>query len=175
MDYVSTVVKKTSVAATEWEKYNNFALITHIFIIGDIFILDFYTGYRIAVYSYTPLFVLSWKCCLLFTSVAYIQIHFRPDFSWKQTIWTLIGLLWFGSLKSTKMAQLVEHSLGVEGSLAQNSLGHCAVSLSNTLYPLLSTGSTQEDRKMSQHDWKIVDCDVKHQHKQLSGSILFAI
>ena len=26
--------------------------------------------------------------------------------------------------------------------------------------------STQEDRKSSQHDWKIVDWDVKHQHKQ---------
>ena len=30
---------------------------------------------------------------------------------------------------------------------------HCVVSLSKTLYPLLRTGSTQEDR--SQHDWKI--------------------
>ena len=37
---------------------------------------------------------------------------------------------------------------------------HCVVSLSKTLYPLLSTGSTQEDRKASQHDW-----DLKHQHK----------
>ena len=28
------------------------------------------------------------------------------------------------------------------------------------------TGSTQEDRKLSQHDWKIADWDVKHQSKQ---------
>ena len=31
---------------------------------------------------------------------------------------------------------------------------------------LVYTGSTQEDRKMSRHDWKIVDWDVKHQFKQ---------
>ena len=29
-------------------------------------------------------------------------------------------------------------------------------------YSLLSTGSTQEDRKSSQHDWKIIDWDMKH-------------
>ena len=39
---------------------------------------------------------------------------------------------------------------------------HCVVSLSKTLYSLLSTGSTQEYKKMSWHDWKIVDLDVKH-------------
>ena len=38
------------------------------------------------------------------------------------------------------------------------------MSLSKTLYPLLSTGSTQEDP--SQHNWKIVDWDVKNQNKQ---------
>ena len=31
--------------------------------------------------------------------------------------------------------------------------GYCVVSLSKTLYPLHSTGSTQEDRKASRHDW----------------------
>ena len=39
---------------------------------------------------------------------------------------------------------------------------HCNVSLSNTLYPLLSTSSIQEDP--SQHDWKIVEWDVKNQN-----------
>ena len=29
---------------------------------------------------------------------------------------------------------------------------HCVVSLRKTLYPLLSTCSTQEDRKLSRHD-----------------------
>ena len=42
----------------------------------------------------------------------------------------------------------------------------CIVSLSKTLYPLLSTGSTQE---MSQHDWKIVEWDVKHQLNRISS------
>ena len=40
---------------------------------------------------------------------------------------------------------------------------HCVVSLIKTLHPLLSTGSTQEDRKISRHDLKIVDLEVKHQ------------
>ena len=40
------------------------------------------------------------------------------------------------------------------------------MSLSKTLYLLLSTGLTHEDRILSKHDQKIVDWDVKHQHKQ---------
>ena len=44
---------------------------------------------------------------------------------------------------------------------------HCVVSSRKTLCPLLSTGSTQEDRKTSQNDYKIVvGWDIKHQHKQ---------
>ena len=42
-------------------------------------------------------------------------------------------------------------------------LRHCVVSLTKTLYPLLSTGSTKEDP--SRHDLKIVDWDVKNQNK----------
>ena len=34
-----------------------------------------------------------------------------------------------------------------------------------TFYPLLSTGPTQEDRKISRQDCKNVDWDIKHQHK----------
>ena len=41
--------------------------------------------------------------------------------------------------------------------------GGTVVSLSKTLYSLLSTGSTLE---RSRHDWKIVDRDVKYQLKQ---------
>ena len=39
------------------------------------------------------------------------------------------------------------------------------VSLNKMLYPLLSTGSTQkfEDRQSSEHDWNIVDWNLKHQ------------
>ena len=33
-----------------------------------------------------------------------------------------------------------------------------------TLYPLLGTGSTQEDRKSTRHDWKIVDWDAPTQN-----------
>ena len=40
------------------------------------------------------------------------------------------------------------------------------LSMSKTLYLLLSTGSTQGDRNMSRHGWNIVDWDLKHQHKQ---------
>ena len=36
--------------------------------------------------------------------------------------------------------------------------------LSKTFYPLLSTGSTQEDP--CRHDCKIVECDVKYQNHQ---------
>ena len=38
------------------------------------------------------------------------------------------------------------------------------MSLSKTLYPQLSTGSTKEDP--SKHDRKIVDWDIKNQIKQ---------
>ena len=44
------------------------------------------------------------------------------------------------------------------------------MSLSKTFYPLLSSRSTQET---SQHDRKIVDWDVKHQHKQTNRSVLY--
>ena len=40
------------------------------------------------------------------------------------------------------------------------------MSLSKTLYPLLSTGLIQEDRKLSQYDLKIIDLDINHENKQ---------
>ena len=40
---------------------------------------------------------------------------------------------------------------------------HCVVCWSKTLYPLLSTGSTQEDTSL--HDFKIVDWNGKNQTK----------
>ena len=39
---------------------------------------------------------------------------------------------------------------------------HRVVSFSKTLYPMLSTDSTHEDRKSSLNDWKIVDWEVEH-------------
>ena len=38
------------------------------------------------------------------------------------------------------------------------------MSLSKTLYPLLSTGSTQEDQ--SRHDWKSLDWDLKNRNQK---------
>ena len=46
------------------------------------------------------------------------------------------------------------------------------MSLSKTLYPLLNTSSTQEDRKLPQFDLKIVDLDVKHEQKQQITSLV---
>ena len=46
------------------------------------------------------------------------------------------------------------------------------MSLSKTLFVLLSTGSTQEDRKSSRHGWKFVDWDVKPQNKQNGPCLL---
>ena len=45
------------------------------------------------------------------------------------------------------------------------------MSLSKTLYTLLSTGSTQED--LAQHDLKTVDWDVKNQNNQTNPMELF--
>ena len=42
------------------------------------------------------------------------------------------------------------------------------MSLSMTLYPMLNTGSTQEDQ--SRYDRKIVDWDVKNQNKQTNNT-----
>ena len=49
-------------------------------------------------------------------------------------------------------------------------LRHCVVSLSKTLYSLFSTGSTQKNRYTSRYNWKLVDWDVKHLHKQTEGT-----
>ena len=46
---------------------------------------------------------------------------------------------------------------------------HCVVSLSKTLYLLLSTGSTQEDP--SRHDCKIVDWEIKNQNEQTRSEV----
>ena len=55
--------------------------------------------------------------------------------------------------------------LGSKGREFESHWRHCVVSL--TLYPLLSAGLTQEDRKLSRHD-SLKNCfpDIKYQHKQ---------
>ena len=45
------------------------------------------------------------------------------------------------------------------------------MSLSKMYYPLLSTGSIQEDRTSPQHDRKSVDWDLKHQNKMSELSL----
>ena len=55
---------------------------------------------------------------------------------------------------------------------------HCVVSLSKTLYPLLSTGSTQEDGISSGHDLILFGWDIKHQNKQtnmIGDAVLYSI
>ena len=62
------------------------------------------------------------------------------------------------SLKLATLRSLVWHST----NWAQL-WSHCVVFFRKTLYPLLSTISTQDT---SWHDWKNVDWDVKFKHKQ---------
>ena len=54
------------------------------------------------------------------------------------------------------LAQLEECEIGdrTKGCLFETHRcrSHCVVSLNKTLYPLLSTGSTQKDRNSSRHD-----------------------
>ena len=64
------------------------------------------------------------------------------------------------------MAELVECSTWNRRVKFETHRRHCAVSLTKLLYSLLSTGSTQEDRKASRHDLKFVDWDEKHQHTE---------
>ena len=61
------------------------------------------------------------------------------------------------------VAQLVKRKTGDRRVAGSGLTSHCVVSLSKTLYPLLSTGSTKEERKPSQHDSKIVNW---HHNKQ---------
>ena len=63
------------------------------------------------------------------------------------------------------MAQWQSAWIEIEGLRVPSSLEALpCVSLSKRLFPLLSTGSTQEE--LSRHDWKIVDWDVKNQNNQ---------
>ena len=75
------------------------------------------------------------------------------------------------------MVQLVERKTGdhrvASLSLCHRQWSHCVVSLSKTLYLLLSTGSIQEDP--SRHDWKIVDWGVKNQTKPTKTGTYFLL
>ena len=54
---------------------------------------------------------------------------------------------------------------GSRGRGFESHSGCRVVSLSKTYLPQKSTGNIQEAVVPSQHDWKIVDRDVKHQTK----------
>ena len=56
---------------------------------------------------------------------------------------------------------------GLKGFEFENYWSHYVLSLSKTLYPLLSTGSTQDD--ISE---KIIDMDIKHQREQTINPLL---
>ena len=73
-------------------------------------------------------------------------------------------LIWIYDGRTCQLVPLSRHQLNynisnycifIEGLQVPASPGHCVVCMSKTLYPLLSTGSTQEDP--SWHDWKNVD------------------
>ena len=73
-------------------------------------------------------------------------------------------LIWFRKKQKkevSSVSNLRGNSLSIFSHLKS---GNCVVSLSMRHLSLLSTGSTQEDPP--QHNWKIVDWDVKNQIKQ---------
>ena len=58
-------------------------------------------------------------------------------------------------------------NLGSKGRWFKTQRMHCTVSLSKTLYPLLSKyDSTQEARKLFWHDWKMFDWGITKTNKQ---------
>ena len=77
---------------------------------------------------------------------------------------TLLEITWRGSFVLYIVVVILKFMTRTNKLVWDQS--HCVVYLSKSLYSMLSTGSTQEGRKSSQHDWKIVDWDTKHQHKQ---------
>ena len=93
------------------------------------------------------------------------------------TLWTIVwyGSLWNLSVRSSKSNQvfiMVQLSFDFVIYLFNLLMGcrfephqrHWVMSLSKTIYPLLGTGSIQDDP--SRHDWKIVDWGVKNLNKQ---------
>ena len=61
-----------------------------------------------------------------------------------------------------RLQVIAEHS-GSVGKDLRTQQSHYVVSLSKTR---IKYWFSQVDRKSFQHDWKIVDWDVKHRHKQ---------
>ena len=101
------------------------------------------------------------------------MIHFSLDFYTRNKLLkvfckSLVALYWliYSGKKEWFSGRVLD--LRSKGCWFETHRKRCIVSFSKTLYPLLSTGSTQKVRKTSQHDWKIVEWDIKHQHKQIT-------
>ena len=91
--------------------------------------------------------------------------------SWKQCGWSglTLGLGVFHSQDETililKLDECWTWAWRVPSSRLTKGAMLCPYARHFLFHPLLSTGSTQEDRKTSQPDWKNVDWDIKDQLK----------
>ena len=70
----------------------------------------------------------------------------------------------FGRLRDDSVIRVIDS--GSKGHEFESHWRHCVMSLSKTFYPPCFTRSSQEARKLSKHDGKIADWDVKHQQKK---------
>ena len=77
------------------------------------------------------------------------------------------GSILFAIWSTEELKQMREQATKVVTGGEKALTNHYVVSLYKTLYPLLSTGSTQKDRKSSRHGQKITDWDVKHATKRI--------
>ena len=68
-------------------------------------------------------------------------LHFKADFPWKVSL----KILNSGIILKTFTHGVRELDFGLKGCLFETHSRHCVLSLIKTLYPVLSTGSNQED------------------------------
>ena len=103
---------------------------------------------------------------MLFFSVSSITclIGFRKAGIYWENVFFFI---WLGCWEARSLSGRVLDCNEIKWSLVQDSsTALCCVWARNFIICLYSTISTQEGRKMSQHDRKIVDWVLKHQHIQ---------
>ena len=104
-------------------------------------------------------------------TMVYIVIFSSNDFG---TYRILVNLLFTSVWEEWLSGRVL--NFGLQGHLIESHQRQCILSLSKTLYTLLSTGSTQEDRKSSWYDWKIVCINTNKQTNKcellLQGKIL---
>ena len=106
--------------------------------------------------------------------------YFGPSLSYHFSLWSLFCLFLSGRFTQVLLycndmvvwgvqwliGRVVD--LGLKVPLFETHWRLCVVSLSKTFYPLVQPRKTGQ---MSWHDWKIIDWDVKHWHKQKHGYV----